>query len=292
MRSGNATNDNGIALNPCPESNERPPSYREFLPPAHLRDVVECFWHRDSRAPRTETWILPDGCMDVIWRDGAPPFVAGPDTVPCRVAIDAQAAITGVRFRPGAAPRLLGVDARELVNQEIPLAAIWPRDRAARWEDAGAGATILETLEAVARAITARLATSDEPDPLVGDLVAWIARQPRLPMAEIARRTGLSERQILRRCEKAIGYGPKTLQRVLRVQRFLWLASCGDARVPRLSRLAFTAGYADQAHMTREVLALTGATPRQLLLGAARGSAVSELFKTALRRDVTLMPPE
>jgi AraC-like DNA-binding protein len=47
-----------------------------------------------------------------------------------------------------------------------------------------------------------------------------------------------------------------------------------------LAHLSFAAGYADQSHMTREVVALTGASPSHLLNGAI-SSAVSDLFKTA-----------
>jgi AraC-like DNA-binding protein len=91
---------------------------------------------------------------------------------------------------------------------------------------------------------------------------------------------GLSERQIRRQFDEAIGYGPKKLQRILRLQWLLWLAGQQSEPVPNLAHLAFAAGYADQSHMTREVVALTGTSPKQLLNGAI-SSAVSDLFKTA-----------
>jgi transcriptional regulator GlxA family with amidase domain len=71
----------------------------------------------------------------------------------------------------------------------------------------------------------------------------------------------VSERQLRRRFLDAVGYGPKTLARVLRFQHFLQLGSGpGD-----LARLAFAAGYADQAHLTRECRRLAGRTPAELL---------------------------
>ena len=66
---------------------------------------------------------------------------------------------------------------------------------------------------------------------------------------------GWSERTLRRRCRSAFGYGPKTLERILRFQSFLRLLSSG--RAP-LSVLAIEAGYADQAHLTREVRRLSG----------------------------------
>jgi AraC-like DNA-binding protein len=57
----------------------------------------------------------------------------------------------------------------------------------------------------------------------------------------------------------AAGYGPKTLQRVLRFRRFL--AGPRDD----LARAALEAGYADQPHLTREVARLAGTTPSRLI---------------------------
>ncbi len=70
---------------------------------------------------------------------------------------------------------------------------------------------------------------------------------------------GLSERQLRRRFHAAAGYGPKTLQRVLRFRRFL-AGPRGD-----LARAALEAGYADQPHLTREVARLAGTSPSRLI---------------------------
>ena len=75
---------------------------------------------------------------------------------------------------------------------------------------------------------------------------------------------GLSERQLRRRIEDAVGYPPRMLARVLRFQRFLRAArAAGRAR--HLAVLAADAGYADQAHLTRESRALSGLPPAALL---------------------------
>jgi AraC-like DNA-binding protein len=108
---------------------------------------------------------------------------------------------------------------------------------------------------------------------------AWMAQHPFASLDELSGLSGLSERQIRRKFDEAIGYGPKKLQRILRLQRLLWLASYESTPVPNLAHLSFATGYADQSHMTREVVALTGASPRHLLNGTTR-SAVSDLFKT------------
>ncbi|WIY01561.1 helix-turn-helix domain-containing protein [Amycolatopsis mongoliensis] len=68
----------------------------------------------------------------------------------------------------------------------------------------------------------------------------------------------VSERRLRRRFVQAVGYGPATYLRVSRFQRAVALAP----RTPGLAALAAAAGYADQAHLSRDCRALTGLTPR------------------------------
>ncbi|WP_280391687.1 helix-turn-helix domain-containing protein [Nocardia wallacei] len=66
----------------------------------------------------------------------------------------------------------------------------------------------------------------------------------------------------------AFGFGPKMLARVLRLQRALRLARAG---VP-FAETAFRAGYADQAHLAREVRELAGKPLGQLVSRAGQDS--------------------
>ncbi|MFP8963898.1 helix-turn-helix domain-containing protein, partial [Streptomyces nanhaiensis] len=93
-------------------------------------------------------------------------------------------------------------------------------------------------------------------DPTAVTAVAAVVAGLRdgLSVAEVAHGAGLSERQLHRRSLAAFGYGPKTLARVLRFRRALRLVRGG---VPPASAAA-GAGYADQAHLSREVRALAG----------------------------------
>ena len=83
------------------------------------------------------------------------------------------------------------------------------------------------------------------------------------PVSALADEIGLSERQLRRRFEAAVGYGPKRLGRVFRFQRLLDLVHASHGRAV-WSQLAIAAGYADQSHMINECLALTGGPPTAL----------------------------
>ena len=95
----------------------------------------------------------------------------------------------------------------------------------------------------------------------------------RRRVADLADTLGIGERQLLRRFDRAVGYGPKTLDRVLRLQRLLRALDAG--RGDDLAWLALDLGYADQAHMTREAVRLAGRTPGELRQARGRGGGQS-----------------
>jgi AraC-like DNA-binding protein len=104
----------------------------------------------------------------------------------------------------------------------------------------------------------------------------------------------ISETQLRRRCHAAVGLAPKTLHRMLRFQGFLALVQRAIARGrpatdDRLALLALRAGYADQPHLTRECVRLTGVPPRAFLTETrqtcACGHEHSASFAPVLRAE-------
>ncbi|MEU1850675.1 helix-turn-helix domain-containing protein [Streptomyces sp. NPDC019990] len=201
--------------------------------------------------------VLPDGCMDLLWNDGRL-LVAGPDTH-AHVTEDESSNWAGLRFYPGTAPALLRVPAHELRDRRVALSDLWPASRVRRLTARVNGAPDPASgLEEVALACAA---DADPPDPLLRRIVA--ALDAGRPVAATADELGLAARQLHRRSLAAFGYGPKTLARILRMRRALALARDG---VP-LAETAARAGFADQAHLAREVRDLAGVPVRALLRG-------------------------
>lgn len=197
--------------------------------------------------------MLPDGCMDLIWRNAAL-LVAGPDTRARLTADPAGTSYVGLRLPPGMGPAVFGVPAVELRDARVDLGALWPAAAARRVTERAEEEPrdVAAALEAVA---VARLAAAGGPDRLAAALARELAGGHSV--AEVARGVGLSERQLHRRSLELFGYGPKTLARVLRLQRALRVADSGGVPGP-LAEIAAEAGYADQAHFAREVRALAG----------------------------------
>jgi AraC-like DNA-binding protein len=243
--------------------------YREWQPGEGLARHLICTWAGRLGADGTPfvERVLPDGCVDIIW-DGARLFVAGPDTGPVAIEPEPGGFYVGARFRPGMAPTIVGVPASELLDLRVDAADI-PHLAGAAAALSGRlhetrslrqAALVLES------AVLHRLPDARRPDDLVEAAVAILgdaAGLPGSPVAGLADELGLSERQLHRRCIAAIGYGPKTLDRVLRFRRFLALAD-GQPQAG-LADLAAAAGYADQAHLTRECGRLAGVPPSRLV---------------------------
>ncbi len=85
------------------------------------------------------------------------------------------------------------------------------------------------------------------------------------PVARLSERLGISSRQLLRRFELGVGYGPSLFRRVVRLQLVVHSAVPQGPR--RLAHLPANAGYADQAHMNRDIRQLAGVTAGELLAG-------------------------
>jgi AraC-like DNA-binding protein len=229
-----------------------------------VSQVPEPYRERAARLPGAILWtrttdgtgqrVLPDGCMDLLWIEGEL-VVAGPDTSAYVDNSEPGIRYAALRFAPGTGPGFLGVPAREVRDTRVPLADLWSIGRSRRLAD-----RISTAPDAGLALEQAAVKLFDRPpDRLAAQVLSGVRRG--VGVRDLAGSAGLSERQLHRRCLDAFGYGPKMLARVLRMNAALDRARAGLA----LAEVAAVSGYADQAHLTREVKALAGVTPSVLL---------------------------
>jgi AraC-like DNA-binding protein len=253
--------------------------YQEFRPLAALAPYVECLWVQrvGEGDVAYDQPVLPDGSMDLVAFDDRVE-VAGPATRAVTVGYRPDTLAVGVRFRPGAAPTLLGPSAAELRDRAASLDAVWGRAGTAlaeRLVDGGsagrdrtpatAGGSARRRMALLVDGIASRLDRAPAVDPAVSQSVAVLRDDPATPVPALAADVGLSERQLRRRVESAVGYSPRTLARIVRFQRFLAAARARRPEDRELAALAADAGFADQAHLTREARSLGGLPPAALL---------------------------
>jgi AraC-like DNA-binding protein len=235
-------------------------AYAESRPPEWLSSHACCVWTQAAGPAGHVQRVLPDGCADIVWMAGGELVVAGPATGHVLAEIPAGVTAVGMRFGPGAAGAALGLPANELQDRTVELSDLWGisgRELTERMAQAPPQRRLALLAEAVGR----RLREAPPPDPIVTHATGLLARG--LPVAETGREVALGERHLRRRFHEAVGYGPKTLQRILRMRRFLDAVEAMPE--PDIGRAAVEAGYADQPHLTRESTALTGLPPVALL---------------------------
>jgi AraC-like DNA-binding protein len=253
-------------MDPVQAAHDHGQSYRERRALAALDEHVSSVWIQEvlpGADPYTHSTV-PNGSADLVCVVGSLPQLVGPQTGPMTETLAPGTTVVGVRFRPGAAPSVLGMPASELVDLTVDWDELGGAG-AALGERVAAAATPQEAAAALERAVLGRLIDAPTPDPIATAAVARLLPWRADDIASLPTALYTSERTLRRRFEAAIGFSPKVLHRMLRFQGFLALAQGRDKPSEELSRLAAEAGYADQSHLTREALRLAGRSPRVLL---------------------------
>lgn len=240
--------------------------------PPDLSPRIAAVWTWTSPADPapTEVAVLPDGCMDLLFRcpagedgwsagEGAL-VVTGPDARPRPATALPGTGFVGIRFRPGMARAVLDADPGPLLGLTAPagtvsrrLGALEERLADCRTPDAIA-AGLLDGVRGLAGI------GGDGPSRLPPlrvraalDLIRGGSRIGDLPSS-----LGVTDRMLRRDVLAWTGLSPKMLARILRFQAALALLRTAPGP---LAILALEAGYADQAHMTREFRELGDMTP-------------------------------
>jgi AraC-like DNA-binding protein len=238
--------------------------YRERRP-AVPHPFVKCWWEQrvpDGSGEYVQR-VLPDACADVIVSADGRATVVGPAMSAQLARLPGGERLRGLRFRTVAIGAALRLPAREIRDLQVPLGDVF------------GGAVAARIAEQVWHG---ELPPYLDPRDLGSDrrveyALSGLGGEAAPGVAEVAGGLGLSERQLRRLVLTHTGLEPRMLRRVARFQRFLALADGGASRgrpVGTLAGLAVRAGYADQAHLSREVRSLSGLTPSALL--AERGA--------------------
>ncbi len=223
---------------------------------------------------------LPDECFDLVRVNDGSVWLSGPETTSWPRHYPRGSHAVGIRFAPGVGPVVFQIDAWELRDARVRLDDLWPhqpaRDVAERLAAASNDTARIQELERVASKLRAR---ADGVDRVALAVAAALSRARPATVTETARHVDLSERQVLRRCRAAFGYGPAILARIRRAQRALALARADER--PRLAELAIAAGYSDQQHLAHEIRAIFATTATDVF------ALASDSYKTVRPRSGT-----
>lgn len=246
--------------------------YEEFPADPAIRHLVVNFWtfSTDARDPdRFEHTIVPDGTSTIGFSrpsastEGVAVFV-GPRVTAAKVPIVAGGRYCGIRLQPGAGGAALRLGIHALRDRLGLLSMVSPAT-AELMVSALSGvdrvSDLIDRLRWVAHAIARE---ADPVDTIVARAVEVIVDSAGTArVADVARDVGIGERQLQRRFRAAVGLTPKEFSRMRRIRHACLLAVRGDE--PGLAGVSAGAGFADQAHLTREFGDVFGWTPRLLL---------------------------
>ncbi len=253
---------------------ERPLSYTEFAPGAVARDVALTYWGFAVRAlphPDFVHRVWPDGCISLTLvcanGHGVGAYLLGVRQVPYKVPLQAGVRFWGVRFRPEAGARWLGVSAASLRDQNVDARTLLGASVLTLAEHVAGLEAESDIAAALDAWIAARAVAAPGIDDIVGRAVAAIvATDGQRTIADIARDAGVSPRVLQRRFAASVGLSPKAFA-VLRRGRSALKRVVTDGTGPDVggwSGVALASGFADQAHFAREVARLTRFVPTRL----------------------------
>jgi len=227
---------------------------------------LDGLWRHRSAAYEAEAerhFVAPDGCADLIacFSRGRLQAVAlQPPTLTAEVvSIEPDDALFGVRFQLGIGGALLRSRAQLELRLAASLSGADPRD--------------VDTVSARLTSFAAERVQQQAKAPPVWLMEALAEAQRHcgnVSVAELSRYVGVSERSLHRGCLAWAGATPKSLLRVMRVRRAASLVTTAKP----LAELAAELGFADQAHLSREMRELWGTSPASL--------RASDFFKTSV----------
>jgi AraC-like DNA-binding protein len=209
----------------------------------------------------TVTLVLPVGePLDVSW-SGAPASrrcgwssVSGLHAHPAEIHHQGRQAGVQLALTLAGARSLLGLPAAELAGELLELDEVSPWLR--HLPDQLADSPAAERAGLVERTLVAQLGKRDAP-PVRAEVGRALARLTRgAAVQEVADEVGYSRRHLGSLVRAETGLAPTQLRRLGRFE-------ASRARMGRapLAEVAHRCGYADQAHLTREWVALAGCPP-------------------------------
>lgn len=245
-----------------------PVSYCELAASPGLEHIVLSYWEfivaDDAKEPFIHQ-VFADGCVSLVYYRNVKKLaswlhVVGPRLDSFRVEVNAGDSFRGVRLSPAACSLVLGCNPTTLRNQILPFSQLLPAVGDELLRQLNRTGSFAEAVAAYHSCLNSLGLMPTEVDQEVAAAVEIIeASQGRARIGEVAAAVGLSVRQLERRFRASAGLTPKQFARIRRV-RATALTLVEDAGENWAAR-AVEMGFADQSHLTREFVAVTGRSP-------------------------------
>lgn len=185
--------------------------------------------------------------------------IVGPTTGPTRMIIEGPVHTFGAGLMPSGWGAMLDFEASLLVNRVIDATELFGKGLYQRLDQFRATTTLAEKvaigteigMQLIARGHSAAFDFAR----IVDD---WLADAVSPDVDELIAATGLSRRQVERKCKACYGLPPKMLARKYRALKAAIAIAKGDSDATDL----LADGFYEQSHLIREIKHFTGVTPK------------------------------
>ena len=260
--------------------------YREYKPRQQLANYIKsiyCLKLSERKLNPSYQRITPDGCFELNFNFGDPlrrvnqsgdernardinaSYLIQRRANPYLIKRTGVANIIGIRFHPWGLYPFTGIPAHMLVDKLFPIEDIFGRGILELQEELFS-ANMEKAIYLIENYFIKLYEKKYREDTLVTDICQRLTYLPADDnnLGKALAGLNLSERRLQQRFHEVVGFGPKTLCRIIRFQNVLKKLNSGDIKF--LTKVAFDCDYFDQSHFIREFKFFSGITPRQYLL--------------------------
>ena len=216
--------------------------------------------------------------------DVQPSFAAGLYAGPVHIRSDGGAECVQVDFTPLGAFCMFGGGVADLASRMVDISQVLGSPGQRLREQIGAAESWQRRFDLMEVFVARDAMHRPSPEIVFAyRKLASVSGDARI--AALAEEIGWSRKHLVGRFKAEIGLGPKSVARVMRLHRACRLACDGERR--GWAGIAAESGYADQAHLTREFVALAGEPPTAW--ASRRAIADPLLSRSIVRDEVTFL---
>jgi AraC-like DNA-binding protein len=231
-----------------------------YAPHPFLQSWVQCYWKVTSEdLAVTEEKLYPDGGTSLIIDFAQPALPMRFNAIQTfhRLPLSGRLDRIGIRFHPGGAFQLLGLDMGELAGRELCLQALG-FERPLVQEQLSEALSLQQRLQLIDTWLLQESARFKAERGLVQRLLPLMSLGDN-SIEDLSNQSALSRRQLERKFQQQVGLSPVKLKQLIRIKQARLLISQSPAS--SLTQIALDAGFYDQAHFIRQFQQITQQTP-------------------------------
>lgn len=247
-------------------------SYDYFLPSKELAHIIDSHWamHWDLTNDEPFKLELASSPFIAFTFTQYGNFVTGIHTGVYSYTISGKGTLYGTLFKPTRFYELYQQSLSELTNKEMPISTLFSGfddTFMMRLSSVGDDAEAIKLIESAVAAIP-RVSNTVLSE-LVDKITDYSIQNPDVPIAQIAKHFGISERSLHQHFHDTMGVGIKWVTVRDRLQKAMFIAAKSETK-PNWTSVALELGYSDQSHFINDFKKIIGMSPSRYYTLLAR----------------------